>query len=216
PHRRRIRTVCSTRLVLMNVVLAALLVVLGFFMQAASADAPATSPATRPSEIRHGLEMSGSRESRAAAYYKFLFDRIEPSQHGQISRLPQYLDFFVREFVHDQRTFACALNTQSLTPDRAVIHGYFEFAESKAALNDVLKHLNLNGVEDQTELLPSAQLGDRRFGLVISPQAFVYDRPQGKRETLTECYRHDTIFVLKQAGDALLCHASSGYVGYID
>ena len=200
----------------MNHLLRAFLIVFCVRVGFGRAATYATQPASRPSEIRHGLDVSGSREARAAALYKSLLDKIEPSQHGELPRLPQYLDFFTREFIHDQRTFACVLNSKSMDANRAVIQGYFEFAESKASLDNLLKHLNLSGVDDETELLPAADLGDHQFGVITSPHAFVYSRPEGKRETLTECDQHDTVFVLKKSGTAILCHAPSGYVGYID
>ena len=68
-----------------------------------------------------------------------------------------------------------------------------------------------------TELLPSADLGDKQIRRDhVADRAFVYDKPDGPRETLTECVKGDGVFVLKATDSAVLCHAPSGYVGYID
>lgn len=186
-----------------------------------SAPSPAPNPTTDETdsdsqEIRRGQEMGGNPEERAKRYYERLLSKVEPSMLGDVNRLPQYLDFFAKEFVEDPRTFACSLKFDITGDDKASITGYLEFPEHQEALKNFFTHLKLPGVEDQTELLPSKDLGEKKYAVVTAAHAFIYDKPEGKRETLTECTAGDTIFLLKPVNGSFLCHGPTGYVGYID
>jgi hypothetical protein len=175
-----------------------------------------THPIRDPHEIRNGIEMGATTQEHRRLFYEHVISRIEPSLHGDVNHLPQYLDFFAHEFVEDPRTFAVALKFDILGDDQAVVHGYLEFAEQKSSLSEFFKQLNLPGVSEDVELLPSTDLGEKKFGVIMSPRAFIYDKPEGKRETLTECRGGETIYVLKAVGGSLLCHSPGGYIGYID
>ena len=182
------------------------------FATATTATAQTT---TRTPEIRRGLEMSGDRESRARQAYERAIRKVEPTLKGDVSRIPLYLELFKREFVEDTRTFAV-----ELTNDGATLRGHVEFPEHKAALANLFKYLALD-VNDEVELLPSAALDDKRFGVVTADRTFVRSRPVApgtatRSENLTDCAQGDLIFVLKEAGHGqLLCHAPDGYVGYV-
>jgi hypothetical protein len=173
-----------------------------------------TTTTTAPAEIRRGVEMSGDRESRSRQFYERAIQKIEPSLKGDVSRIPLYLELFKREFVEDPRTFAVDLTSQGRT-----LRGHVEFVEHKNALAQLFKHLGLE-VKDEVELLPSAALGENRFGVVTANRTFVHSRPGagrgGRVENFTDCVKGDVVFLLKdEANGQILCHAPDGYVGYI-
>jgi hypothetical protein len=169
---------------------------------------------TGPAEIRRGVEMSGDRESRARQFYERAIRKVEPSLKGDVSRIPLYLELFKREFVEDTRTFAV-----ELTADGATVRGHVEFPEHKVALTQLFQHLGLP-IKDEVELLPSAALGENRFGVVTANHTFVHSAPAagrgGRAENFTDCGKGDIVFLLKDTGNGqFLCHAPDGYVGLI-
>jgi cell wall-associated NlpC family hydrolase len=175
---------------------------------------PATTRSSTPhfDDFRHGHDTSGTPEERRARFFKRVIEQIQPTTKGDIARLPQYIGLFQREFVDDTRTFAFSV-TGEAAGERAIVTGHFEFQEHKDALIEFFKQLEIP-LDDRTELLPSKSLGEQRYGVVTS-RAYVYDRSAGRRETFTECVENDIVYLLKEDQGHLLCHAPSGYVGYI-
>jgi cell wall-associated NlpC family hydrolase len=172
-------------------------------------------PATRPAEVRRGIELRGSREERSRRVYEAAIRKVEPTLVGTPDRLPQYLELFKREFVEDPRTFAINLSATSDANKHVKTGGWVEFEEHRRVLGEFLGHLGFT-VENNVELLPDEKLGDERFAIATGDACFVYDKPAGLRETFTQCLPGDPLFVLKDVGDGvLLCHAGDGYVGYV-
>jgi cell wall-associated NlpC family hydrolase len=185
-------------------------------LQTAVAQQAATAPSTRESEIRRGVSMGGSPEERSRRFYEGVIRKIEPSLKGDLSRLPQYLELFKREFVEDVRTFAIDLRATP-TPDGVVnVSGRVEFDEHRRALGDLMGALGFATDLSRVELMPLASLGELKFAVVRADRAFVYDKPTAPRETLTESLRGDPLFLLAPAeNNHYLCHAADGYVGYV-
>ena len=172
--------------------------------------APKREPVTRnPNEIRRGFSMRGGPEERSRRAWESMIRKIEPSLKGDVKKLDQYIEFFKRECVEDTRTFAFNVHAETIH-GRRTLKGYIEFPEHKQALMQFLEHLKLRGIVDQTELVPAKSLAQ-----VTAASTFIYDKPGGKRENLTECARGDVVFVMKSEGDWLLVHGPSGYVGYV-
>jgi hypothetical protein len=181
--------------------------------RAADADPPAA--ADEDGETPQATPTTGpTAEERARLYYERVIRKIEPSLQGDERRLPEYLDFFKRQFVEDPRTVACELTASGPGTEPGVL-GFVEFAEHKQTLADMLKHMGLADVRDQIEQLPAENLGEKLYGLVTSPRAYVYDLPRGEIRRLTECATGDVVFILKEIDGQFLCHVPDGYVGYI-
>ena len=178
---------------------------------------PATTQSVRdPAEIRRGMVMGENREERSRRVYEGIARRVEPSLAGDVKKLPMYLELFKREFVEDPRQFAVELNAIE-EGGRWSVRGYVEFVEHQHSLKEFLKVLSLESVEDRTQLLPVVELAGNELAVVTAPRCFVYDRKDGKSETLTECVTGDPLFVLKDEGKGrVLCHAPSGYVGWVE
>jgi cell wall-associated NlpC family hydrolase len=173
-------------------------------------------PATRPAEVRRGVELRGSREERSRRVYEAAIRKVEPTLVGDPSRLGMYVELFKREFVEDPRTFAINLSATADADKRVTTSGWIEFQEHRKALGEFLKHLGFAVASDGVELLPDAKLGDERFAIATGDACFLYDKPAGLRETFTQCVPGDPLFVLKDVGDGiLLCHAGDGYVGFV-
>ena len=179
---------------------------------------PATAPTTRARarEIRRGMEMGEDPEQRGRRMYEQIIRKIEPDGVGRRDRIAQYLELFKREFVKEPREFAVDLHAD-VASDSPAVSGYLEFAEQQRALDDLFRHLNLQ-VSNKTELLPSQELQPIAFAIISAPRCFIYDRAAtGERsESLTECLAGEAIFLLKESHNRVLCHAPSGYVGWID
>jgi gamma-D-glutamyl-L-lysine dipeptidyl-peptidase len=170
-----------------------------------------SQPASQPADIRRGSDMRGDREQRRREYYERLIKRVEPSGHPDIARLPQYLDFFRREFIDDTRTMAFDVRA-----DGKLLQGFVEFPEQEESLARFFEHLNLPGVKREIDVLPKTALGEKKYAFVVAAHVFLYDKPTGeRREQLTECVQGDVIYLLKDAAGQVLCHAPDGYVGYI-
>ena len=180
-----------------------------------AAEPATTQTTTRPADIRRGIDMNGEggdREQRRREIFERMMQRVEPSGHADIARLPQYLDFARHEFVEDPRTFAFDVRAEG-----SLLRGFVEFPEQKEALSRFFERLNLPGVKQEIEVLPSTNLGEKKYAFVVAARAFLYDKASGdRRERLTECVSGDVIYLLKEAeGGQVLCHAPDGYVGYI-
>jgi len=191
---------------------AAFYLLIGSLASVASAQ-PATTQASRdPHEIRRGMVMGENREERAKRVYENIIRKVEPNLVGDVKKLPVYLELFKREFVEDPRQFAISLEPVEQSGKWSV-GGYVEFIEHQRSLKEFLHYLGLDNVEDRTQLLP----GENRLAVVTAPRCFVRDRAEGRGETLTECVAGDALFVLRDGGNGrVLCHARSGYVGWVD
>lgn len=160
--------------------------------------------------------MSGDREERQRQFYERVIKKVEPTGKGDPARVSMYIDLFEREFVEDTRTFAFDVTAQADASGNVILKGFVEFPEHKDALVSLLKQLSVTNVTDEIELLPSPSLGEKKYGFVTAPRAFVYDRTTTPRETFTECLQGDVLHLLKETADGnLLVHAPDGYVGYI-
>src|SRR5262249_44587632 len=157
------------------------------------------APATEPSESEPQLR-SRERNER-------MIRRVEPSGKGDPARLTQYIEFFKNDSVDDPRLFLF-----DVTADGNVLRGNIEFPEHKEALLALLVRSGMK-VQNQPQVLKSAKWGEiRAAGTFVRASPGISSRD--RRETLTECVQGDIVFLLKQAGDEALCHASDGYIGY--
>jgi cell wall-associated NlpC family hydrolase len=177
----------------------------------------AADPATKPVEIRRGVEFSRATtnpEERQRAAYDRVVKKIEPSGVGDPARLPIYLDFFKREFVEDPRIFAIDLSADRSADGTIVLQGFVEYAEHKSAVESFFKQLGFNKVNNQIVQLPEESF-TQRYARVQSP-TFVCDRTTTPHENLTQCLPGDRIYLLRKTNDGwYLAHGPEGYVGYV-
>jgi cell wall-associated NlpC family hydrolase len=140
--------------------------------------------------------------------------RVEPDLAGRPERLRQYVDFFQSEVGNDKRLFAFRIEPE-LAGDRKVrLRGYVEFPESKQGLIEYLKILGFE-VEDQVEDLPSADLGETKYGLVTVSHSYVYDKPGDRRTVESDCLIGEPLYLLREEKGHFLVHSGEGYLGYI-
>ncbi len=183
-----------------------------------------TQPAN--SEIRRGMVYAPTtnpedREERQRNAIEQMVRRIEPNPSGDASRLPQYLEFFQREFVKDPRVFAFSASAETRGYESAVVlTGYAEYRQHRDALERLLVALHFTSIDNRIELLPSADLGERRYAVVTAGHTGVFDRPQAPHEQLSECLKDEPVFLLKKVSDGAgcdyyLCHNAEGYVGHV-
>jgi cell wall-associated NlpC family hydrolase len=171
---------------------------------------------TNPSEIRRGMAMGASSEERSRRFYENVIRKVEPSLRGDPARLPIYLELFKREFVEDPRTFAVDIGAVAMANNGVAVTGRVEFEEHRRALTDLFRHMGFAPNVDGVGVYPDAALGALKFAVVSEDRAFIYARPSGQRETLTESLKGDALFLLAHAENGhYLCHAADGYVGYV-
>jgi cell wall-associated NlpC family hydrolase len=178
----------------------------------------AADPATKPVEIRRGVEFSHATtnpEERQRAAYERIVKKIEPSGVGDPSRLQVYLDFFKREFVEDPRIFAIDLSADRSADGIVTLRGFVEYPEHKSAVESLLKQLGFNKIDNRIVLLPEESF-TQRYARVKSP-TFVCDRTSTPHENLTQCLPGDRIYLLRKTDDGwYLVHAPEGYIGYVN
>lgn len=170
-----------------------------------------------PNEIRRGVRMGGQDgKSRDQIIFERLIGKVEPSMKGDPAHLKMYTDLFERELIHDVRMFPVKVEGTAAPDGTIVLNGYVPYEESKEALGKLFKYLGFENVSNDVEVLPSAELGDKKFGLVIVPRAFSYDAATEPRETMTQSFLGDPIFLLrKDENDHYLVQTSEGYVSHL-
>lgn len=140
---------------------------------------------------------------------------IEPSLQGSADRLPQYVEYFQTKLANDIRLFAFDVEASAGGDGMVVLKGYVEFPETSSGLTAYLEALGFERVDNQLEVLPSADLGKKPFGLVKTTHTLSYDRPEEPHEVVTDCLLGEPLFLLKEVGDYLLVHSREGYLGYV-
>ncbi len=184
---------------------------------APGAPSPDLAGQEKAGEIRRGMPMQSGGKSRTQMFFERIILRAQPDLTGTPDRLPQYLDIFKHSALNDDRLIAFDAQAK-WDADRGavVLTGYIEYNEQRDALVAYLAVLGFKTIDDQTELLPAASLGEKRFAVVKSESAFLYRRPDPRSESLTQSRQGDPVFLLKSAEQGFYyCHAWDGYVGYI-
>lgn len=155
-------------------------------------------------------------KSKERGYFERTIAKVEPGLIGASERLPLYRQLFERELINDTRLFPCPIGVEGKPSGRVVLKGYVEFEENRAALEKLFTHLGFHPIDNQVEVLPSKELGEKRFGFIRTTHSFSYDQPTGRQEVLTDCLLGMPVFLLAEGSDGyLLCHAGEGYVGYV-
>lgn len=150
------------------------------------------------------------------AYFEQFIRIVEAEGIGCSERLPQYVEFFKRQLINDARLFAFDVQAELCADGGIVLSGYLEFAESRTALCNFLRCLGFDRVENEIEVLPSADLGSRQFGFVKTTHSLSFDRPADDREVGTDCLLGSPLYLLKEVDEGFyLCHSDEGYVGFV-
>jgi NlpC/P60 family/Bacterial dipeptidyl-peptidase Sh3 domain len=178
---------------------------------------PGSVQSKNTGEMRKGMPLRSGGKSRTQIFFERIILQAQPDLTGTPERLEQYLAMFKDSALNDSRLMAFdAQANWDAERGAVVLTGYIEYKEQRGALIAFLGVLGFNTVDDQTELLPAASLGEKRFGVVNSGSAFLYRRPDARSEKLTQSLKGDPVFLLSPAGDGFFyCHAWDGYVGYI-
>ena len=181
-----------------------------------SGDPGPTEP-NQGGEIRRGMPMQTDGKTRTRRFFERIIHRAQPDLKGTPDRLPRYLSLFKNEALNDPRLMAFDAQAQWNDDSGAVVlTGFIEYQEQREALWAFLGVLGFDVVDDRTELMPAASLGENRFGVVSSKSAFLYRRPDPAGETVTQSKQGDPVYLLKSAeGGFYYCHAWDGYVGYV-
>ncbi|WP_339787678.1 C40 family peptidase [uncultured Imperialibacter sp.] len=98
---------------------------------------------------------------------------------------------------------------------KIVLTGETNIPEAKAALLDSLKDRGLT-VTDSIELLPSAALGGKIFGLVNNSVANIRSDPRHSGELATQALLGTPLNVLKQSGEWYLVQTPDKYISWVD
>jgi len=193
------------------------------FAWAQPQDATPGSPYTLPSyidpnEIRRGVPMGGvPGKSREQVYYERIIQKYEPTLVGDPGNIVRYIEAFKQTLIVDSRLFPFEVEGERLGERGVRLKGFVGFRENSRALVKFLHYLGFEPIEERIEVLPSSDVGVRRFAFVKASHRFTYDKAVEPREPMTEVLLGDPVFLLKKAeGGQFLCQSSDGYVGFID
>ncbi len=150
------------------------------------------------------------------AYFERYIKIVEAKGTGRSERLPQYVELFKRQLINDARLFAFDVRSELRADGGIVLTGHVQFAENRTALCSFLRCLGFDRVENEIEVLPSADLGARQFGFVKTTHSLCFDRPTDDREVGTDCLLGSPLYLLKEVVEGFyLCHSDEGYVGFV-
>ena len=206
--------------------LALLGLAVGVFAEPAEVREPdEVDPSTQPDEIRRGMRMGDPPQERYRRYWESLGRRIEPTLQGDWARFDQYLEFFQREIVRDQRLFSFAADLSVDEAGGRVVRVRAEYREQAEAFARLLDVLGLTAHHD-VRLIPEPGSGaGGGLGMVRAADAdaprrgFLRAQPDAKSEAVNEALPGEPVWLLStdNATNArwLLCHSTDGYLGWI-
>ncbi|MEQ9460571.1 MAG: C40 family peptidase [Phycisphaeraceae bacterium] len=169
-------------------------------------------------EIRRGVVVgSTDGKSREQRIYERAIAVVEPSLIGNPARLDAYIDLFKLKFVGDNRLFFFdAKATWDPQTATLTINGQAEYEEHHESIEKYFRYMGFEKIDNQVELLPAASLGEQRFAILNTHQAFIYSAPTEPRETITQTVLGDPLYLLSPAdNNHYLVHGPDGYTGYI-
>ncbi|MCC6547883.1 N-acetylmuramoyl-L-alanine amidase [Candidatus Sumerlaeota bacterium] len=95
--------------------------------------------------------------------------------------------------------------------------GETNMPQLKESLGALCEALGYKSVENDVEVLPSAKLGDRKFGIVQIPMALTWDEPRERSSVQTQLLLGESVFLLdeNEDGSYLLLQGRDAYVGWV-
>jgi cell wall-associated NlpC family hydrolase len=175
-----------------------------------------TSPEEAEGEIRRGENTAQSWEQRAQARLQQSAVKIEPTLSGHPGRAQAYIDFFPTEFLDDPRQFPFKVEATEQQDGTVALTGYVGFEENRTTLLQFLGVLGVQIGDETIEVLPSANLGEEKFGFVSVTAAPYWAEPREGSERVTVGLMGDPVFLLRAEKDGfLLAMGNEGYVGHI-
>lgn len=176
-----------------------------------------TDHTERADEVRRGMPMRPDGKSRTQLFFERIAQGVQPDLKGTPERLDLYLRQFRSEGLNDPRMIAFDVRAAwDAKRGAVVLTGFVEYQEHRDSLAAYLGVLGFSTIDNQTALMPAAELGTKPFAVVSAASAFLYHDPDERSETVTQSRKGDTVFLLKQADNGFYyCHAWDGYVGYI-
>lgn len=168
-----------------------------------------------PNEIRRGIRMGGEDgKSRTQIRYERIIRKAEPDLTARPDRLNVYIELFKNELLNDNNLFPTELEA-SWEAETVILEGHVRFEENLKALDNLFHYLGFEKLDNRVEVLPSKELGDQLFSFVKVPQVLAFNAPTEPRETLTEAFLGDQVWLLKRVNDHYLVQTAEGYGGYI-
>lgn len=98
-----------------------------------------------------------------------------------------------------------------------VLRGATNYPTLASGARNLLAATGLKNVENRIETLPSARLGNLKFGVVQIPMALTWGKPAEGRDVKTQLLLGDRVFLLDQTPDAgyFLVQGADGYCGWV-
>jgi len=178
--------------------------------------------ASRVDVARRGLHVLGYLVCLAAHAaegddpFRALARTMEPGLNGCPERLAEYIHRFQAATFADSRVYAFRVVASCLETGTIALHGHVEFEEMRAALVRCLRLLGFDKLDDRIEVLPSAQLGADRFGIIQYEHAWSRLDPDEEAEVVNDTLLGEPVFLLTRTDNGYyLCHSGEGYLGYI-
>ena len=141
--------------------------------------------------------------------------QVEPDLAGDVSRLPQYIDFFRSRLANDTRLFAFDVRAVPAGDRLVALQGYVEFTQARDGLVQFLEQLGFGVSHDNLMIVPDDALGEKRFGFVRTTHTLSYSSPVEPRTVVTDCLLGEPLYLLREVDDHFLVHSGEGYLGYV-
>lgn len=148
---------------------------------------------------------------------KEFIQKISPEGKPQAKHLNLYLSRIKALSVFDERVICFDVKSHQ-EGKKIVLEGRVSYPEQKAYLNKIIEAMKLGNLEDRMVVLPSAELGETRFGICSASSLSFYSQPTAPREHLTESILGDSLFLMDKdaASGYYLVQHSNGYLGWVD
>jgi N-acetylmuramoyl-L-alanine amidase len=123
---------------------------------------------------------------------------------------------YFRRMLTDQTFFYARVRAEQ-DGTALVLRGAANDARLKEMATRVLAAVGCENVRNEMEVLPSAKLGEKRFGVVGMPMALTWPEPREGLAAQTQLLLGEPVWLLDETGDGgfLLVHAGDGYVGWV-
>jgi cell wall-associated NlpC family hydrolase len=119
------------------------------------------------------------------------------------------------KFAPDNRVAIFNIEAEK-SEDQILIKGETNLSEAKLELIKKLNEANIK-FKDQIEMLPSKNLGDKKFGVINLSVANIRSKPSDREELATQSILGTPIKVLKKGEDGYyLVQTPDGYIAWLD
>jgi len=148
-------------------------------------------------------------------FITFLSSINYSQSNTQMEKVNSLIQGVKENFAPDKRV--AIFNVVAAASEKSfILQGETDLGEAKSELLRMMKESDMK-FEDEIEMLPSKNLGDKRFGVINLSVANIRSKPDNPAELATQAILGTPINVLKKDEDGYyLVQTPDGYISYLD